>query len=60
MSINNKAVCVREDSEWKRCKVRLGYHIAGVCWTIKEQEGYTVPDFVHQVETAWKELNNIS
>jgi hypothetical protein len=29
-------------------------------WTLEKQGGYTVPDFVHQVETAWKELNNIT
>lgn len=24
-----------------------------------EQEGYTVPDFVRQIKTAWKKLNNL-
>jgi len=43
VSINNEAVCVHDDTVWKRCK-----------------GGYTVPDFVRQVETAWKKLNNIT
>jgi hypothetical protein len=30
------------------------------CWTFEKQEGYTVPDFVRQIETAWKKLNNIT
>lgn len=30
------------------------------CWTLEKQEGYTVPDFVRQIETAWKKLNNIN
>ena len=26
----------------------------------RQQEGYTVPDFVRQIETAWRKLNNIT
>jgi hypothetical protein len=28
-------------------------------WTLGKQQGYTVPDFVRQIEAAWKKLNNI-
>jgi hypothetical protein len=30
------------------------------CWMLEKQEGYTVPDFVRQIETAWRKLNNIT
>jgi hypothetical protein len=30
------------------------------CWTLEKQEGYTVPDFVRQIKTAWNKLNNIT
>jgi len=30
------------------------------CWILEKQEGYTVPDFVRQIKTTWKKLNNIT
>ena len=62
VSINNRSVCVH-DSVWKRCKVSLERGIFDSwceCWTLGEQEGYTVPDFFRQIETAWRKLNNIT
>jgi len=62
VSINNKNVCVH-DSVWKRCKVSLEcgtFDGLCECWNLGEQEGYTVPDFVRQIETAWRKLNNIT
>lgn len=59
VSINNKAVCVH-DLEWKRCKVSLESLKLCQYWIPEKQEGYTVPDFVRQIKTAWKKLNNIT
>jgi hypothetical protein len=56
--INGKQVCVRDDSQWKRCEVN-----SIACWVpasaenFAAQSGHEVTDFVRQIEAEYEKLN---